>query len=126
MQMVQRMLRIVMQIGVLFLFFMIGSGIQQLFNLIIPGSVIGLVLLFLCLFFNILPEAWVKEGAGFMTRHLILFFIPATVGIMNYFDLFIGSGFMLVIITIVSSIIVLVTAGLVSEKLATGKDSHHV
>jgi len=124
--MVQKILRIIVQIGVLFLFFLIGLGIQKLFNLIIPGSVIGLVLLFLCLFFNIVPEAWVKDGAGFMTRHLILFFIPATVGIMNYFDLFIGSGYMLVIITIISSLIVLVTAGLVSEKLARRKDSHHV
>lgn len=115
-----------MQIGVLFLFFIIGSGIQKLFKLIIPGSVIGLVLLFLCLFLNILPESWVKEGAGLMTRHLILFFIPATVGIMNYFDLFIGSGFMLVVITIVSSLVVLVTAGFVSEKLARRKGSHHV
>lgn len=124
--MMQRSLRIIVQIGVLFLFFLIGSGIQKLFKLIIPGSVIGLVLLFLCLFFNILPEMWVKEGASLMTRHLILFFIPATVGIMNYFDLFIGSGFMLVVITIVSSLIVLVTAGFVSEKIATRKDTHHV
>jgi len=114
------------QIGVLFFFFLIGSWIQQLFQLVIPGSVIGLVLLFLCLFFNIVPEKWIAEGAGIMTRHLILFFIPATVGILNYYDLFIGRGFLLVVITVVSSLFVLVTAGYMSEKLASRRGSKHV
>lgn len=124
--MIQKTLRITIQIGILTLFFLIGQGIQNFFDLVIPGSVIGLVLLFLCLFFNLIPETWVQEGANFMTRHLIIFFIPATVGIIKYYDLFIGKGFLLIVITIVSSLIVLSVSGYVSDKLATRKDSRHV
>ena len=53
MQKVRKALRIVIQIGILSLFFIVGATIQEYFNLVIPGSVIGLVLLFLCLFFNV-------------------------------------------------------------------------
>lgn len=124
--MVRKSIRIVIQIGLLSLFFIIGAAIQRYFELVIPASVIGLVLLFLCLLFNILPEKWVRDGAGFMTKHLIIFFIPATVGIINYYDLFIGRGFLLIVITAVSSLIVLVTSGYVSEKLAERRGSRHV
>lgn len=123
-QMLGKLIRIIVQIGLLALFYLIGATIQQYFNLVIPGSVIGLVILFLCLFFNIVPEKFVRDGASFMTKHLIVFFIPATVGIINYYDLFIGRGFWLIVITIVSSLIVLVTSGYVSDKLATRKGSH--
>lgn len=121
--MLGKLIRIIVQIGLLALFYLIGATIQQYFNLVIPGSVIGLVILFLCLFFNIVPEKFVRDGASFMTKHLIVFFIPATVGIINYYDLFIGRGFWLIVITIVSSLIVLVTSGYVSDKLAARKGS---
>lgn len=121
--MIQKSFRIVIQIGLLSVFYLIGAAIQGYFDLVIPGSVIGLVLLFLCLFFNMLPESWVRDGAGFMTTHLIIFFVPATVGIMNYYDLFIGRGFLLIVITVVSSLIVLLTSAYVSEKLAGQRSS---
>jgi len=115
----------IVQIGLLYLFYLVGAWIQALFGLVIPGSVIGLVLLFLCLFFNIIPEKWIASGASFMVKHLIIFFIPATAGIINYYELFIGKGIIIVIITVISSLFVLVTSGFVSEKLVAGKDSHH-
>ncbi|HLS24165.1 MAG TPA: CidA/LrgA family protein [Pseudogracilibacillus sp.] len=123
--MVRRIFTIVFQIGILCIFFLIGTWIETALNLVIPGSVIGLVLLFLCLYFRIIPERFVREGAQWMTKHLILFFIPATVGIMNYFDLLLGKGFALVIITVVSSLIVLLISSYVTEKLTIRKESKH-
>src|SRR5690625_3250513 len=122
----RKMLLIVIQITILFLFSIIVAWIQQYFNLVIPGSVIGLIILFLLLFFNIIPEKWIKNGASFMTKHLILFFIPATVGIINYYHLFVGKGLLLIGITIFSSLIVLVMSGFVSEKIATRRKSKNV
>lgn len=112
-----------LQIGVLFVFSTIGLWIQQQFNLQIPGSVIGLVLLFTLLITNIIPAKWIHDGASFMTRHLILFFIPATVGLMDYFHLFTGRGFLLVVVTLLSTFIVFLTSGYVSEKVAIKKEA---
>lgn len=116
---------VIVQIGVLYLFYVVGTWIQALLGLVIPGSVIGLVLLFLCLFFNIIPEKWIASGASFMVKHLIIFFIPATAGIINYYELFMGKGIIIVIITVISSLFVLVTSGFVSEKIVERKDPHH-
>lgn len=123
--MIRRAFTICLQIGLLYLFFLVGTWLEQWLQLAIPGSVIGLVLLFLCLYFRILPEAFIREGAQWMTKHLILLFIPATVGIMNYFDLLFGKGFSLVVITVVSSLIVLWVSSYVTEKLAVRKESKY-
>src|SRR5699024_8281227 len=111
------------QIGLLFIVYYAGVWIQQFFNLIIPSSVIGLVLMYILLTTNIIKVAWIKEGAGFLMKHLALFFIPATVGFLNYYDVFLGKGIWLFITTIISTVLVIVTAGRVSEFIARKRGS---
>ncbi len=113
-----RFLTLVVQIAILFLVYYIGTSIQQFFQLSIPGSVIGLIIMFLLLVTGIFPLRWIEQGASFMVKHLVLFFIPATVGILNYYTLFKGKGMLLFVITIVSTLLVMITSGLVSQALA--------
>lgn len=75
---------ICLQIGILFIFSYIGTVIQNFFHLIIPGSIIGLILLFLCLCLKVVPVQLIDQGAGFLLSILTLLFIPITVGIMKY------------------------------------------
>lgn len=119
-----KIIRIIIQIGLLYIFYLIGSFIQTTFNLFIPGSVIGLILLFILLITNIIKPFWVESGARFMVNHLVLFFIPPTVGVMHYFDVFSGKGFLLILITIVSTIIVIGVSGMISEFLYKRKISN--
>src|SRR5699024_2285459 len=81
-------IQIIIQILFLFVLFWIGEWIREIFHLMIPGSVIGLVLLFILLISGIVKEKYIRSGANFMMKHLVLFFVPATVGIMDYIDLF--------------------------------------
>ena len=118
-------LKIILQIGMLFIVYEIGVLIQHLFDLFIPGSVIGLILMFLILTTGIIKLKFVEAGAKFMNKHLVLFFIPATVGIMNHYQLFAGKGVFLIIITIVSTLCVMGTAGLVSQRLAKKGEKKH-
>ncbi len=94
-----------------------GMWIQQYFHLAIPGSVIGLFILFILLMTGVLKTNFIKKGANFMLDHLVLFFIPAMVGIVNYLDIFTGNGLWLIMITVLSTLIVLVISGKVSEFL---------
>lgn len=114
--------KIVIQIGILFGIYSIGVWIQQYFKLFIPGSVIGLVLMFTLLTTGILKVNWIEKGARFMINHLVLFFIPATVGILNYYDLFKGKGILLILITIVSTLFVMVGSGVTSQMLGKERD----
>jgi len=107
--------KIIIQLMVLYIFYLIGSYVQYTFNLFIPGSVIGLILLFTLLVTNIINVSWVEDGAKFMVNHLVLFFIPPTVGIMHYFNLFAGKGLLLVVVTIISTVIVIGCSGSISQ-----------
>lgn len=113
-----RVFNIIGQVGILFIIYIVGVYIQQLFNLIIPGSVIGLIIMFLFLSLNIVKSEWIKTGANFMIANLAMFFLPATVGFLNYYELFMGRGLLLIFTTIASTILVIVISGHVSEFVA--------
>lgn len=102
--------------------YFIGMWIQQYFGLFIPGSVIGLILMFILLSTGILHANWIEAGARFMISHLVLFFIPATVGLLNYYHLFAGKGVLLVFIVIISTLLVMVSSGVITEWIAKRKD----
>lgn len=118
-------LKIIIHIGILYGIYWIGTWIERIFHLPVPGSVIGMILLFLLLQTNIIKLSWIREGTDFFIKHLTLFFIPATVGIINYLELFIGKGFLLVVITIISTVLVMAGSGLISQWLIRRKEWKH-
>lgn len=106
-----KVIRIVLQVFILYLFSFVGSWIVESLGLQFPGSIIGLLLLFGCLYFKIIPVEYVKDGAGFLLAFLALFFIPATVGIMDYPELLSWTGLGMVLGIIISTIITIVSTG---------------
>lgn len=112
---------IVIHIFILYIFNFIGVWIKDLFSLSVPGSVIGLLLLFILLMTNLIKVEWIEAGAQFFVSNLVFFFIPATVGVIDYFDLFKGKGILLILIALISTILVMTTSGLVSQFLAKEK-----
>lgn len=110
-----KILTIVLQICILYIFSFIGTFIQNLFHLVIPGSIIALLLLFICLCLKIVPEKWIENGAVFLLSILMLLFIPTTVGIMNYPSLLSIHGVLLVVAILLSTIISIAIAGTASQ-----------
>lgn len=74
-------------IFIVFLFFALGEGIGWLLDGFIPGSVIGMILLFAALCLKIVPPARIKPVARFLCDNMALFFVPAGVGIINALDI---------------------------------------
>ncbi|NSL51338.1 CidA/LrgA family protein [Calidifontibacillus erzurumensis] len=118
------LIRIVIQIGVLYLFYYAGVWIQKTFHLLMPGSIIGMLLLFALLMTKKFKEGWIEQGASFLLSHLPLLFIPVTVGIIDFLDLFKGEGFFSIIVVIISSIIVMVASSAVSQWIVVRKNSY--
>lgn len=116
--------RIAVQILLLYGLYLVGDFIQRTLHLFIPGSVIGMVLLFILLVFGVVKVRWLEAGLQFMVRHLALFFIPATIGIMNYFDLFKGKGMLLIAIVLFSTVLVMGSSGLTSQWLVNRREKH--
>lgn len=119
------LLRIIYQIAILFGVYYIGNWIQDILGLFIPGSVIGLLLMFILLSTGILHPKFIQYGSSYMVKHLVLFFIPTTVGVLNFYQLFMGKGILLIVITIISSLLVMISSGYTSQFLARGKEQAH-
>lgn len=115
-------IRILTHIGILYCFFLLGSWIQATLDLFIPGSIIGMILFFIALKLGWIKVEWVEEGTALLIRHLPLLFLPVTIGIMEYFNLFAGNGIILIFIVLVSTAVVMLTAGKVSNWVAVSKE----
>ena len=118
-------LRVSLHILMLYLLFFIGNLIQDAFQLFIPGSVLGMLLLFFLLKSNLLKLKWIEEGTSLLLRHLTLFFIPVTIGIINYLELFTSKGILLVLAAVVSTALVMGVSVMISERMAKREESQH-
>ena len=56
-------------------------------NFFFPGSLIGMMILFLFLNFNIIKIDTIASVGSFFVDNMGFFFIPAAVSIMSYFDI---------------------------------------
>ncbi|MCL6710161.1 CidA/LrgA family protein [Priestia aryabhattai] len=103
---------------------MIGNFLSTYLHL--PGSVLGLLLLFLLLQVKIVKVEWVELGAALLLAQLLLFFIPSSVGIMQYKQ-FIGfQGAKIILVIILSTAVVMASTGLSSKFLSKlRKDVKH-
>ncbi|MER2112795.1 MAG: CidA/LrgA family protein [Solibacillus isronensis] len=108
-------IRTIAQIGIIIIFYLTGEFIVSVTGIIIPGSIIGLVILWLALYFKILNVKYIQSGASFMLAFLTLFFIPSTVGVINYPELLTLSGGLFVLAVIMSTIFALVITGKISK-----------
>jgi holin-like protein len=64
-----------------------GTFIASLLPITSPGSIIGMLILFVLLALQIIPAKWVKPGCSVLIRYMALLFVPIGVGVMQYYDL---------------------------------------
>lgn len=68
-------------------FQLLGEVIIRILNLSIPGSVVGMLLLFITLLIRRGVPHFMAENTPKLMGVLVLLFIPTGVGIIQYFDL---------------------------------------
>ncbi|MBD8976319.1 CidA/LrgA family protein [Veillonella magna] len=87
----------------------IGNMITELLHLPLPGTLVGMILLFVLLLTGVVKLEWFEQGAAVLIGELLLFFIPSAIGIIQYSQLFGSTGAMLLGV-IVTSIITLLAS----------------
>ena len=110
-----RFAKSILQVGYLYIILFVGNGISSLLHIPIPGSIIGLGLLFLLLQFKILKLEWIELGAALLLSELLLFFIPSAIGVMDYDALFGVQGMKVIAVIVGSGIVVMLATGYMSE-----------
>jgi len=104
-----------------FLVVLIISYIGELLNffipLPIPGSIYGMVLLFVLLCTGVVKLHQIKDTSAFLIDIMPMLFIPSAVGIMAELDQLTDIWVEVIIITIVTSVLVMAVTGLTTQAL---------
>jgi len=110
----------------IFLCQLLGEALCRLFALPLPGPVVGMGLLFAYLLVrggqgqNAAPKP-LGAIADQLLGHLSLLFVPATVGMMRYFDILSANALLLAVTLLVSTALTLASTALTFRLLTRGK-----
>ncbi|USG64897.1 CidA/LrgA family protein [Brevibacillus ruminantium] len=105
------------QLMILIAFTWLGKGTAALFQLHIPGSLIGLGLLFLALQSGLIKLKWVEAGAALLLSEMILFFIPSIAGIVQYPWLLGIKGLLVLTVVFGATTLVMISTGVLAQRL---------
>ena len=76
--------RLALGLGVLTAFAALGTALASALHLPLPGSVVGMALLWAALGMRLVRLEWVEGAANGLLALLGLLFVPATVGVTGY------------------------------------------
>ena len=100
---------------IILILYFIGDFISKILNIPIPGNILAMILLFLCLCTGVIKLEKVQDISSFFLDHLAFFFIPAGVGLINSFDSIKSSALQIIIICIITTIIVMSVTGIIVQ-----------
>ncbi|MDT3844820.1 MAG: CidA/LrgA family protein [Bacillota bacterium] len=103
------------QFGVILATTCVGEFLHYFIPLSIPGSIYGLVLMFILLMLHVIPLEDVKETAEFLIEIMPVMFIPAAVGLLESWDQLRPIVIPVLVITVFSTFLVMVVTGKVTE-----------
>lgn len=104
---------------------LIAYGMDKLvtwLHLPIPGSILGIIFVFLLLKFKILRLNWIEHGANWLIAEMLLFFIPIIVGIIQFKGTLIDDGLKLLLVVLVSTVLVMACSGIIAQQIARLKE----
>ena len=101
----------------LLLFQFSGEAVSRLFDLPIPGNVLGMGFLLLGLTTKLVDIKWFEEAAELLLSNMALFFVPAGVGVMVYGDLIAAEWLPISVATVLSTFVVMAVTGKIAQKL---------
>ena len=110
------------QFGIILLVSFVGEVLEKWIPLPIPASIYGIILLFLCLKLRIIPHESVHETGKFLIEIMPMMFIPAGVGLLTSWSLLQSFLVPLLVITVVSTFIVMIVTGKVTDFLISRKE----
>ena len=105
----------------IFLFYFIGELLSYMTGGFIPGSVLGMIFLFLALLSGVVKPDRVKGAANFLTVNMGIFYVPAGVGLMTSVGVLKESWAVMAVVSVFTTILVMAVVGLMQQKMGKEK-----
>ena len=117
-------MKLILEILIIFTYSFLGDFLSNYFNLSIPGSIIGLLLLFLSLQLGIIKIKQINRVGKFLQKNMAILFVPLTVGMMKYFEVIKANAFSLLIIILISTSLTYFVTGRFAQIMQLKEDSN--
>ena len=105
----QRALRYLRDFLVIIACLLAGKVLAALLPYAFPGSIIGMLLLFVLLSLQLVKLHWVELGAGLLLRHMGVLFVPVAVGLVAWLEP-LRQSFGLIMLCVVLGIVLILGA----------------
>lgn len=92
-----------------------GNLLSTLIGGFIPGSVIGMVLMFISLLTGIVKDHQIRTVATFLTDNMTMFFLPAFMGIMDLWGIIKMNIVAWVVVVVASTLLVLLSTAFMQD-----------
>lgn len=114
----KKVLRFAAQLILLCAVSWLGDQLALLSGLPIPGNVFGMILLFCLLCLGVIKLEYVQEAADYLLKHMLFFFIPIAVGLMNWGRLLYDHALVLSAAVIIGAVVPFWLVGSLAQFLA--------
>ncbi|WP_240651697.1 CidA/LrgA family protein [Serratia microhaemolytica] len=118
-------MRYIRAFALIYLSLWLGNSVASLLPIAIPGSIIGMLILFALLSWQLVPVAWIKPGCQLFIRYMVLLFVPIGVGIMQYYPQIIADLLPLLLSCLLSTLLVFVVVGYSSSYLQRSRTDNN-
>jgi len=110
-------MRYINQIAIIASVSFVGELAAYFIPLPIPGSIYGLIILFLLLLFGVVKLSWVKSVGDFLISFMPIMFVSPLVALMENVDACKAFIVPILIIATVSTVCVMAVTGIVSQSI---------
>lgn len=110
-------MEIIIGFGIIVAFLALGEVASILIGGFIPGSVIGMMLLFVALVCKVVKADKISKVAHFLTGNMTIFFIPGITGIIEQWGLIKLNWLGWMSVIVLSTVLVMATTGHTMQSL---------
>ncbi|WP_320048015.1 CidA/LrgA family protein [uncultured Ilyobacter sp.] len=93
----------------------LGELMSTLFNLPIPGTILGMLLMFFLLSTGIIKVKQIEKAANILLINMAIFFLPPGIKLVDSLDSLKGNWLKLIIIAVTTTLITIVVTGKVVD-----------
>jgi holin-like protein len=115
-------MKYILQFEIIIAISLIGELLNRLIPLPIPASIYGMVILFTALCTGLIKLSAVKETGKFLIYIMPMMFIPATVGLLESWNIMQNFLIAIIVISLVSTVIVMALTGRITQFIINVKN----
>ncbi|MFA6708794.1 MAG: CidA/LrgA family protein [Fusobacterium sp.] len=89
----------------------LGILLENYFHLPLPGTILGMLILFFLLYKNILNEKNIGEICDLLVGNMVILFIPPAINLLSTIDLLKTDFFKIIFLLVITTLITMVITG---------------